>query len=105
MHRRVTGPLNALLGVSLVALPMPAESLARTDPSVASSPRATTEHPTINFASSPRVTERACDDQPRLSSHPRPRRPRAVAEIREPTVRHLLGHDPNPRVGGPAVER
>ena len=34
---------------------MPAESLARTDPSVASSPRATTEHPTINFASSPRV--------------------------------------------------
>ncbi len=55
MHRRVTGPLNALLGVSLVALPMPAESLARTDPSVASSPRATTEHPTINFASSPRV--------------------------------------------------
>ncbi len=56
MHRRVTGPLNALLGVSLVALPMPAESLARTDPSVASSRRATSEHPTINFASSPRAT-------------------------------------------------
>lgn len=43
MDRRVRGALNALLGVALVALTMPAESLARTDPSFASSPDATSE--------------------------------------------------------------
>jgi hypothetical protein len=43
MGRRVTGALNALLGVALVALTMPAESLARIDPSFASSPDATSE--------------------------------------------------------------
>jgi hypothetical protein len=41
MDRRVTGALNALLVVALVALAMPAESLARTDPSFALGPDAT----------------------------------------------------------------
>lgn len=42
MDRRVTAALNAFLGVALVALTMPAESLARSDPSFATSPEATT---------------------------------------------------------------
>jgi hypothetical protein len=41
MDRRVTGALNGLLGVAFVALTMPAESLARTDPSLAPSRDAT----------------------------------------------------------------
>ena len=49
MDRRVTSALNALLGVSLVALTMPAESLARTDSPFASSPDLTSEHATSEF--------------------------------------------------------
>ena len=50
MDRRVTGALTASVGVALVALTMPAASLARTDLSYASSPDPTSEHATSEFA-------------------------------------------------------
>lgn len=58
MNRRVSGTLNALLGVALVAVSMPAATLARTDPVSDSKPDLTSEHATSEFAPV-RIVDRA----------------------------------------------
>ncbi len=56
MDRRVAGTLNALVGVTLVALTLPAASLARSDPSFAPSPDTPSEirtRPDVTSESAP----------------------------------------------------
>jgi hypothetical protein len=75
MDRRVTGALNGLVGVALVALTLPAESLARTDPSFAPSPDTTSavrlrRDATIAFAPVRIIDRAALAPLPKFATRP-----------------------------------